>query len=101
MALLGVLNTISCHGDDLWSAGLSSQGNTLLLIMVTRLLAVLALLLCVHVHVCTLVCLSEVHKAAASVFSKTSEFLVVLQVTAGLHWVSGDCSFSLVHHLHQ
>lgn len=48
MALLGVFNTISCHGDDLWIAGLSSQGNTLLLIMVTRLLAVLALLLCVH-----------------------------------------------------
>lgn len=70
MALLGVFNTISCHGDDLWIAGLSSQGNTLLLIMVTRLLAVLALLLCVHVHVGMLVLLNELHKPAASVFSK-------------------------------
>lgn len=33
MALLGVFDTISCHGDDLWIA---SQGTTLLLIVVTR-----------------------------------------------------------------
>lgn len=51
MALLGVFNTISCHGDDLWIAGLSLQGNTLLLIIV-GCLSSLALCACACVHAC-------------------------------------------------